>query len=227
MIPQYLMYLLVFKTGETVLIKVWTLFIYLFTQIPLSIYGITKYVKNDTPKMSIKLRILLGSIFSLLSMGLIVFLYNKVETEWHIILLIILLLQYFEANITDPVFHKINRHTSRLSYLFTTSIAITLSIGNLKSILSIILIQLTLIILMFLLNDPGPADFRAFMVVIPALVIFTKSLLLPALLLLFISVSMYQFIIQMKNGNKSLAVPIGDKIFQYGLIISLLSVIYL
>lgn len=127
------------------------------------------------------------------------------------------LLNYTEASITDPLTHKINRHSLRYSYLlnlvFLYFLIDDFSSDKTYSLIALASLMFALIVLFFVVTGVGPSDFRCFFITIPTyFVLFGKDYGLIVILLTMFYVSIYQFLIQRKIGK--VPIPVGDIILQ-------------
>ena len=125
------------------------------------------------------------------------------------------LINYSESSITDPIIHKINRHTLRYSYLINL-VCLLYIVSKYSTTpnyyyMVILLVMIALIFGFFTLMGIGPSDFRCFFITVPTyLVLFGKTWGLVVIILSFSYLSIYQFKLQRKIGK--VPIPIGDKI---------------
>lgn len=130
---------------------------------------------------------------------------------YYAFIIIIYTTQIINAFITDLTAHEICRYIGRLGYLSMLIVFICLSFYQITKvqIVSVIGMEIFTVIMLFIFISIGAADFRILFMIIACSILLNKDYFIFTILLpLFIS-SLYQFIIQRKNRNRKMNVPIG------------------
>lgn len=140
--------------------------------------------------------------------------YPKYVIWYYSLILVIYITQIINAYITDLTSHEICRYIGRLGYLSMLIVFICLSYFNITKlqIISLIGIELFVVIMFFIFISIGAADFRILFMVSACSVLLSKNYFIFTILLPLLCSAMYQFIIQKKNKNRKLNVPIGPSL---------------
>ena len=128
--------------------------------------------------------------------------------------MIILQSQLAVALITDVVAHRIDRNINRLGYISTVALSIlylsTYNIENTRYLVILItVIEIVTLILFFVITSIGTADFRILLAINPISIAIFSEYLCFSITINLMAAAIYQFVIQKKEGNRKLSVPIG------------------
>lgn len=121
--------------------------------------------------------------------------------------------QFTLAAFTDHLVHRVDRFINRFGY-FTSIVLSVLFIVKFSEnamwlIVSLVGLLLLLVILFFGITSVGEADFRIMAIIFPILLAIDEHRVIISIACVLFTTAFYQFLIQFKNGNKHMSVPIG------------------
>lgn len=127
---------------------------------------------------------------------------------------IILYTQTSVSTITDTIAHRVDRNINRLGYILSiiATIMFISQVHNgfeVMSYIQLAVVEVLTLILMFVIRSLGAADFRILLIVNPISVGLFPDKLYLSIAANLIMAAVYQFIIQKKQGDRELSVPIG------------------
>ena len=177
---------------------------------------LNKYKDRKNVLLQIVLRFIVIAIITAIIIIANYFIGKNIQKTLDILLplMIILQSQLAVALVTDVIAHRIDRNISRLGYISTVPLSIlylsTYNIENIRYLVILItVIEIVTLILFFVITSIGTADFRILLAINPiSIAIFSEHLCF-SIAINLMAAAIYQFVIQKKEGNRKLSVPIG------------------
>ena len=177
---------------------------------------LNKYKDRKNVLLQIALRFIVIAIITAIIIIANYFIGKNIQKTLDILLplMIILQSQLAVALVTDVIAHRIDRNISRLGYISTVPLSIlylsTYNIENIRYLVILItVIEIVTLILFFVITSIGTADFRILLAINPiSIAIFSEHLCF-SIAINLMAAAIYQFVIQKKEGNRKLSVPIG------------------
>lgn len=177
---------------------------------------LNKYKDRKNVLLQIVLRFIVIAIITAITIIANYFIGKNIQKTLDILLplMIILQSQLAVALITDVVAHRIDRNINRLGYISTVPLSIlylsTYNIENIRYLVILItVIEIVTLILFFVITSIGTADFRILLAINPISIAIFSEYLCFSIAINLMAAAIYQFVIQKKEGNRKLSVPIG------------------
>lgn len=177
---------------------------------------LNKYKDRKNVLLQIVLRFIVIAIITAIIIIANYFIGKNIQKTLDILLplMIILQSQLAVALVTDVIAHRIDRNISRLGYISTVPLSIlylsTYNIENIRYLVILItVIEIVTLILFFVITSIGTADFRILLAINPISIATFSEYLCFSIAINLMAAAIYQFVIQKKEGNRKLSVPIG------------------